>query len=367
MSKDTYITLAIHTYDVALKVKEQLELCGINVKLQNVNLKSPTLSSGIRVRISEKDLPYALRIVENNESVEKLQEIINSQQILIPVDFTENSLAACKVGFEIAQKLSLHPVILNTFVSPYFKGSLPISDNLSPEIKDIEIQKKLEKQSNTQMKLFTARINQLIAEDIMPKLKFSTIVKEGVPEEIILDYSKNHNPAMIVMATRGQNQKQEDMIGSVTAEVLDSCRVPVFTVPEGCKIDKFIEIDRIAFLCNLDHNDIISMDSFLRIFKREFLQIDIVPVNERAGTKIYERVKRLVKYFESHYNNINFSSVILAHRSFRNDIETLIENHKIKLLVVPNKKKNIFARLFNPSIAHKMLFERDIPMLVLPI
>jgi len=97
------------------------------------------------------------------------------------------------------------------------------------------------------------------------------------------------------------------------------------------------------------------------------LQIDIVPVNERAGTKIYERVKRLVKYFESHYNNINFNSVILAHRSFRNDIETLIENHKIKLLVVPNKKKNIFARLFNPSIAHKMLFERDIPMLVLPI
>ena len=104
MSKDTYITLAIHTYDVALKVKDQLELCGINVKLQNVNLKSPTLSSGIRVRIAEKDLPYALRIVENNESVEKLQEIINSKQILIPVDFTENSLVACKVGFKKEKK-----------------------------------------------------------------------------------------------------------------------------------------------------------------------------------------------------------------------------------------------------------------------
>ena len=106
---------------------------------------------------------------------------------------------------------------------------------------------------------------------------------------------------------------------------------------------------------------------FLRIFKSESLQIDIVPVNERAGTKIYERVKMLVKYFETHYTDITFNSVILAHRSFRNDVETLIKNHKIKLLVVPNKKKNIFARLFNPSIAHKMLFERDIPMLVLPV
>ena len=39
MGKDTFITLAIHTYDRALIVKDKLESYGINVKLQNVNLK----------------------------------------------------------------------------------------------------------------------------------------------------------------------------------------------------------------------------------------------------------------------------------------------------------------------------------------
>lgn len=367
MSKDTFITLAIHTYDKALSLKDKLESNGVIVKLQNVNLKSPTISLGVRVRIPEKSLPLALRIVEN-ENVDEINDFnTNNNGLLIPIDFTENSIIACKVGFEYAKRLSLHPVILNTYESPYLNGSLPISDNLSADIKDIEIRKKLEAQANTQMKLLSERLNKMIENFDLPNVKYSTIVKEGVPEDVILDYAKQYNPKLILMATRGQSRKKQELIGSVTAEVLDSCRVPVFTIPEGCELEKISEINRIAFICNLDHNDIISFDLFLSIFKDKKLEIDVIPVNEKAGTKIYERVKRLVTYFESHYSSHKFHSVILSHRSFRNDIESLIKNHKIELLIVPNKKKNIYARLFNPSIAHKMLFERDIPMLVLPI
>ena len=57
---------------------------------------------------------------------------------------------------------------------------------------------------------YTSRIFKRFEE--WQKFISHTMLSEGVPEEIILDYSKNHNPAMIVMATRGQNQKQEDMI-----------------------------------------------------------------------------------------------------------------------------------------------------------
>ena len=36
-------------------------------------------------------------------------------------------------------------------------------------------------------------------------------------------------------------------------------------------------------------------------------------------------------------------------------------------IIIPNRKRNIFARLFNPSLAHKMLFLSDTPLLVIPI
>ena len=61
------ITVAIHTYDKAVALRSLLESEGIKVTLQNVNLEHPTVSSGIRVRILESDLPLALRIIENHE------------------------------------------------------------------------------------------------------------------------------------------------------------------------------------------------------------------------------------------------------------------------------------------------------------
>ena len=64
---DRLITIAIHTYERALELKSLLESEGIEAVLQNVNLSSPIIASGVRVRIKEHDLPAALRIIENRE------------------------------------------------------------------------------------------------------------------------------------------------------------------------------------------------------------------------------------------------------------------------------------------------------------
>ena len=65
MTQDRLITVAIHTYDKALELRAMLEAEGIQVTFQNVNLQTPVVSSGVRVRINESNLPLALRIIEN--------------------------------------------------------------------------------------------------------------------------------------------------------------------------------------------------------------------------------------------------------------------------------------------------------------
>ena len=62
------ITVAIHTYDHACRLRHKLEREGIEVVLQNVNLESPVVSSGVRVRIHEHNLPLALRIIRSEET-----------------------------------------------------------------------------------------------------------------------------------------------------------------------------------------------------------------------------------------------------------------------------------------------------------
>ena len=77
------ITVAIHTFDRAVDLKNTLEEEGIEVKLHNVNLDEKVLASGVRVRIRERDLPLALQIIESPETITS-----DKRCVLLPVDFT---------------------------------------------------------------------------------------------------------------------------------------------------------------------------------------------------------------------------------------------------------------------------------------
>lgn len=72
MSEDRLITVAIYTYEKAQIIKGILENEGIPVAIQNVNLIQPVVSSGVRIRIRENDLPLALKILENSPVFEDL-------------------------------------------------------------------------------------------------------------------------------------------------------------------------------------------------------------------------------------------------------------------------------------------------------
>ena len=66
MDEDRLITIAIYTYEKAQIIKGILENEDIPVAIQNVNLIQPVISSGVRVRIRERDLPHALQILIPN-------------------------------------------------------------------------------------------------------------------------------------------------------------------------------------------------------------------------------------------------------------------------------------------------------------
>ena len=58
--EDKLVTLAILTYAKAQILKNVLENEGIETYIHNVNQIQPVVSSGVRVRIKESDLPHAL-------------------------------------------------------------------------------------------------------------------------------------------------------------------------------------------------------------------------------------------------------------------------------------------------------------------
>lgn len=376
MTTDTLITLAIHTYRVAVELKHSLEAEGIACVLQSVDLQDDTkAAAGVRVRIKAADLAKALRIVENNPqsamaSAEmKLAGFMGT--LLIPVDFSSNSSLAVKVGFDLACRLKLKPVLLHAYVTPYFNGSLGVDQgagdpDVNRELLEAGEAVTADREAARLMDALVRSVKEQIAAGTLPSMEFSWEVCEGIPEEVILGYIRQQRPSLVVMATRSATRRSSEMIGSVTAEVLDSCRVPLFVVPENHDIPSIKDMDRVVYFCNLDQQDILQMDIFQRFFTYPTADMYLVPVNERAGSSVADRIRTLQTYFTSAYPRSRFTSLVLPSKTFRVDFERAMVEHDLQLIVIPNKKRNVFARLFNPSIAHRLLFEKDVPMLVLP-
>ncbi|MCM1504547.1 MAG: universal stress protein [Muribaculum sp.] len=370
MADDRLITLAIHTYDHAVALKNLLESEGVESVLQNVNLQQPVVSSGIRVRIHESDLPQALRIIENTDIFlnPEYSALDYNRLVLLPVDFSEHSLASCDIAFRLASRLKANVILLNSYLDPYFAGNIQLTDaaQYDNEIADTEMKMILEKEARKKMDRLKDDIRMRIKSNDLPAVKFSTEIAEGLPEEVIAEFAKQKKPELIVMGTRGAAKKEKELIGSVTAEVLDSCRFPVFTLPESVKLTKIEEIRHVLFFNNLDQEDILAIDALARTFSKERLEVTLANV---PGKKIASTKSQAVfmAYCREHYPSFNYSTAELSLSSITEDFQKIQERHKIDLIVVPNKKKNVFARFFNPSLAHRLLFHSDIPMMVIPV
>lgn len=375
MAADRFITLAIHTYDRAVAFRKVLESHGIQVRFESLVLTGTHIVSGVRVKISERNLPLALKITESGDYYSaarvEMKMAGTAGNILIPVDFSAYSIPACKVGFQLAERLQLHPVVMHAYATPYFMGGLQYDDTLgiggTDDIAEMEADKDMRTESERLMRDFKLKLENKQQDGELPKVKFSTLINEGIPEEVILEYCRLTPPALVVMVTRGKDKKEEDLVGSVTAEVIDSCRVPVFAFPENVDFKSVDKLRRVVYFCNLDQHDIMSVDTLMRMFDYPSVEMTVIPVNDRVGSNIVGKVEALRDFYSKNYPAAKFKSKIFSAKSFRTDFEEYIQKEGIELLIVPNKKKNIFSRLFNPGIPHKILFERDMPILALPV
>lgn len=381
------ILLGIHSGRVAGSIAASLAGAGISADIKPyiaseavANGCKDSSSQDIRMKLSQiyvasADLKRSVQIAEQSVSSAPFKIDLKlagrSEKLLIPVDFSDLSILACRVGFELAIRLGIRPVVLHVYTVPYLTNSgadtpFPSLTDTENVIEETELQKDEQKIAQSESARFKTKLDAEISAGRIAKVDYDLLLEEGTPEEAILEYTKLTPPALVVMATRGKDKKDQELIGSVTAEVLDSCRVPVFTVPENYGFSNLGEIRKLAFFCNLDGRDIKSMEFFMRMFNFPEVSIMLVP----ASAKIPQakvKISELSQYFATIYPESDFNVASFPTKEFRTEFEEILQKFGFEMLMVPNKRSNVFARLFKPGIPHRVLFERDIPMLALPV
>ncbi|WP_321517197.1 universal stress protein [uncultured Bacteroides sp.] len=369
--EEKLVTLAILTYAKAQILKSVLEKEGIKSYIQNVDLIKPVVSSGVRLRIKESDLPHALKITESNlwlsEDIigEKPQEKETGNKVLIPVDFSDYSMRACEFGFGFAKTFNTEVVLLHVYFTPRYMPSIPYNDVFSYQGPDEESIKNIIKKVNEDLNNLSEKIKGKIASGEFPDVKFTCVLKEGVPEEEILKYAKNNSPGIIVMGTRGKNKKDADIIGSVTAEVIDRSRAIVFVVPENTPFKIFNEVKKLAFITNFDQRDLIAFDALMK--KMSAFKFSVTLIHLATLKDAWNEIKLagIKEYFQKQYSDIQIHYEVVMDDNLGQNLDSFIQKNSIDVITITSYKRNMFARLFNPSIAMKMIFHTDTPLLVI--
>lgn len=367
---DKLVTLAIHTKEKALILKRALSYENIDATIDEIHTVKSDQAQVVRVRIREADLPRALNLVEGSQVFEDMQSKVNTtddgrKRILVPVDFSEYSIKACHLAFNLAAEIGAKVKILHVYFNPYYPTTFPWSDVFSyPEKEEKNLQTIIERVQND-MKNLCSTIDQEVAEGRFPTVNYSYVLKEGLAEEGILEFCKEYHPHILVMGTRGKNQKDIDLIGSVTAEVLEASRVPVVALPEDTHVDDLKKVTNIAFFTNFTQRDFAAFEQMMSLVVHRPLKVYMTHIATKRDTWDEIKLEGVMAYFKKNYPEIEVDYGILNGKDFNEELERYIRAKKIDMLAITTSRRNIFARLFNPSIARKMLFHTDTALLVL--
>jgi nucleotide-binding universal stress UspA family protein len=371
--EEKLVTLAIHTYQKALMVKMLLENEGIEAFLHNVNLIQPVISAGVRIRIKESDLPKALKVIEESDFFKKLEqeeygkeEEPQKKTILIPVDFSDYSIRACELGFNYAAKVGADVHITHAYYAPVYPASISIGENFMYQPGNEEVSIEILRKVQEDMKKLKLQIKEKINSGEWDRVEYTYSLHEGLPEEEIIRVSKELKPLMIIMGTRGKNRKDLDLIGSVTAEIIERTRVPVFAIPENTPFRKFSQVRNIAFGTNFEQKDLIAIDTLFRMLKHDNISFYLFHITQ-SKQDTWDEIKLggIKEYLSGQYPEMNIYHNMIDGQDFVLNLEKFIRDNAIDVISLTTYHRNIFSRIFNPSMARRMLFHTDTPILVL--
>ena len=369
--EDKLITLAIHSYERAIILKSLLESEGIEAYIHNVNILIPQSYEGVRVRIRETDLPKALKIIEVStfkDDVrvdEKTKKEKQKKLFLIPVDFSPYSLKACELGFRTAKEVDAKVVIAHVYYVPYMPVILSISDVtpiVAQERLDTDVKDAFER-AEEEMTEFIAKIKALQEHEKVPNIEYSTIVREGIPEETIVEIGEELNPTLIVMGTSGSAKRE--ILGSVTVEVIEQSKQKIVAVPEEASLKSLSSVNNIAFATNFDERALLAFNDLISLMGERKITYTIVHFDEKRGNlKDRERLEKMTNYLTVKYPDASIKYRLVTTDDMLSGLNEFLKEESIDLLSLTTHKRNPFSRLLYASFASKMLFCSKIPILV---
>jgi nucleotide-binding universal stress UspA family protein len=264
--------------------------------------------------------------------------------ILLPTDFSENSLMAADFAVEYLCEKGTSLVLAHVYDIP--RGGTSGLFYLLEE---------LQKQAEKNMVEFLQKLEKRYEEK---ELELKQVVLQGNFADQCNALAKRFEVEAIVMGTKGASGLKEALIGSNTVDLMRELKYPLYVIPENYKDKSIKEL-------------IMSFDG-----KSELPASLVAPITAFANKR--QLPIRLLHVRVKEEDPVqNWTSLRNAFEGIKLDIqeswgESLEEGLKKAtdeaeaLLVMVRRKQTFWERFFNISDSRKAVLHAELPMLIVP-
>lgn len=344
-------------------IKNRLESKGIECDLEALSLLDESPST-VRVKVLEKDIHDALPLLEDfmsSRSEPSGSDAEEKGHILVPVDFSPGTIQAGKLAFNIAQRLQARMIFMHCYINPIIH-SVPYADVYVYDAALLARMESTEKEANENFTAFIRQLSAEIGKERWNQVNSEFIIKPGYADEDILAYAHQNHSKLIVMGT-GSNTSMA--VGSVTADIIYNAKVPVLVVPAEAQQNDLPEFKRAVYATNFDDKDFQAINKLISILKPFQVRLYCVHISKEERTDWDKaRLEGMKNILTERYAEKAFECRMLIGDDLLETLDNFIREEQIDIISLTTHKRNMISRLFNPSVARKMVFHAKTPLLI---
>ncbi|MEH6748002.1 MAG: universal stress protein [Maribacter arcticus] len=274
-------------------------------------------------------------------------------RILLPTDFSKNSLTAIRYALNLYKDIKCTFYLLNSYMPPVYHTEYLMGSPAQIGLGDIVQENSMNNLDNLKKKIekdFENPLHTFITHSALNVLS-SEVTRTVEAEDIDI----------VIMGTQGATGAKEILFGTNTVHVIKNSKCPVLVIPSGFEYEA---PEQILFPNDFEVElNKSSLSQLLKIVNTHVSQVNVMHVytGDDLNPVQLKHKEKLEKVLSKNalFHEVSSNEIIAA-------INTFQVKRKINLLVMVQNKHTFFERLFIEPVIKKIGFHVTVPFMVIP-
>ncbi len=280
---------------------------------------------------------------------------MNAQNILIPIDFSNESMHGLASGLKIARDIDAKIILFHALPKAE-------SDNFSPSA-DVQLRQEEAKENDLYMAELMAKkksdLNKIIRKYGNEQNHITAVIRVGDFNDALEEYLNDHNVNLIVMGSSGETSLREWFSGNHAAVTMRIADVPVLIVKQETWINKNGHLMLLTDMKAYKEDAVTSIRDFSALLN---MKVHITHILQNKDATV-ENIQGKLEDFAKEFKFRNYTVEIISKGDISQMVKSYVKKHDMDIIASISEGNSGLSRLFFGSDTEKMINALDIPYL----